>query len=104
MAIPITNLSKIYKNIETTMENSVTYEDMANANEIYYRIKYGTPAPNEGDNFIEWEDWIQGLTPEELEYHIMIYQKERKDLDCTICYVKTRRSLFTRKKRSGKIY
>ncbi|WP_132996218.1 C40 family peptidase [Sporanaerobacter acetigenes] len=68
VAIPITNLSKIYKNIETTMENSVNYEDMANANEIYYRIQYGTPAPNEGDNFIEWEDWIQGLTPEELEY------------------------------------
>jgi cell wall-associated NlpC family hydrolase len=69
--VPITNLPEVYKNIETTMENSVTYEDMANANEIHYRIKYGTPAPNEGDSFTEWEDWIQGLTPEKLEnlYH-----------------------------------
>ena len=67
VAIAITNLSEVYKNIETTMGKTVTYEDMANANEIYYRIKYGTPAPNEGDDFIEWEDWTQGLTPEELE-------------------------------------
>ncbi|MBU5310438.1 C40 family peptidase [Tissierella carlieri] len=69
--VPITNLSEVYKNIEITMVNSVTYEDMANANEIYYRIKYGTPAPSEGDSFTEWEDWIQGLKPEELEdlYH-----------------------------------
>lgn len=67
VTIPITNLSKIYKNIESTMEKTVTYEDMANANEIYYRIKHGTPAPNEGDGFIEWEDWTQSLTQEELE-------------------------------------
>ncbi len=67
VAIPITNLTEIYKNIENTMGKTVSYEDMANANEIYYRIKYGRPAPNEGDGFIEWEDWTSGLTPEELE-------------------------------------
>lgn len=67
VAIPITNLSEVYKNIENAMGMEVTYESMANANEIYYRIQYGTPAPNEGDSFEEWEDWTQGLTPEELE-------------------------------------
>lgn len=67
VTIPITNLPEVYKNVGYTMEKTVTYEDMANANEIYYRIKYGTPAPNEGDGFIEWEDWTQSLTPEELE-------------------------------------
>lgn len=50
VAVPITNLSEVYRNIETTMGNTVTYEDMANANEIYHRIKHGTPAPNEGDD------------------------------------------------------
>lgn len=67
VAIPITNLSEIYRNIESEMGKAVNYEDMANANEIYYRIKYGTPAPSEGDSFAEWKDWIQSLTPEELE-------------------------------------
>lgn len=71
VAIPITNLSEIYKNIESEVGKTATYEDMANANEIYYRIRYGIPAPNEGDSFAEWEDWTQSLTPEELEglYH-----------------------------------
>jgi cell wall-associated NlpC family hydrolase len=67
VAIPITNLSEIYMNIELEMGKAVNFEDMANANEIYYRIKYGTPAPSEGDSFAEWEGWIQSLTPEELE-------------------------------------
>jgi cell wall-associated NlpC family hydrolase len=67
VAVAITNLSEVYKNIESKMGIEVDYESMANANEIYYRIKYGSPAPNEGDEFIEWEDWIQALTPEELE-------------------------------------
>lgn len=67
VALPITNLSEVYKNIENTMGMEVAYESMANANEIYYRIQYGTSAPNEGDDFIEWEDWSQALTPEELE-------------------------------------
>ena len=67
VAIPIKNLSEVYKNIGSIMGREVTYEDIANANEIYYRIKHGTPAPNEGDDFTEWEDWIQNMTPEELE-------------------------------------
>lgn len=67
VALSITNLSEVYKNIENAMGIEVAYESMANANEIYYRIQYGTPAPNEGDDFIEWEDWSQALTPEELE-------------------------------------
>lgn len=67
VAVAITNLSEVYKNIEGKMGIEVDYESMANANEIYYRIKYGIPAPNEGDEFMEWEDWTQVLSPEELE-------------------------------------
>ena len=67
VAIPITNLSEVYRNIENAMGMEVAYESMVNANEIYYRIQYGSPAPNEGDSFEEWEDWTQGLTDKELE-------------------------------------
>lgn len=67
VAIPIKNLSEIYKNIESNMKKIVLNEDMANANEVYYRIQYGTPAPNERDGFEEWNDWKQDVTPEELE-------------------------------------
>ncbi|WP_243129230.1 NlpC/P60 family protein [Hathewaya massiliensis] len=71
IAIPIDTLPEIYENIEMIMGKETTYEDMANANEIYYRIKYGVPAPSEGDGFGEWGDWTHSITPEELEqlYH-----------------------------------
>lgn len=71
VAVPINTLPEVYRNIEKIMEKAVTYEDMANANEIYYRIKYGIPAPSEGDDFEEWGDWTHSITPEELEelYH-----------------------------------
>jgi len=69
--VAIESLSEVYKNIELTMEKSATCDDMANANEIYYKIQYGVPAPTQGDKFEEWGDWIQSITPEELEqfYH-----------------------------------
>ena len=71
VAIPIDTLPEIYTNIERNMGKATTYEDMANANEIYYRIKYGVPAPSEGDASGEWGDWTHSITPEELEklYH-----------------------------------
>jgi len=71
VTVPIRSLTEIYKNIELTLGKMATNDDMANANEIYNRIKYGVPAPTEGDEFEEWGDWIQSITPEELEklYH-----------------------------------
>lgn len=58
VAIPITNLSEIYRNIEAIIGKSVTYEDMANATEVYYRILYGRPAPTYGQEF---DGFINGL-------------------------------------------
>ena len=71
VAVPIDTLPEVYKNIESIMGKVTTYEDMANANEIYYRIKHGVPAPSEGDGFGEWGDWTHSITLEELEqlYH-----------------------------------
>jgi len=67
VAVPINTLPEVYTNIETIMGKVAAYEDMANANEIYYRIKCGVPVPSEGDEFEEWGDWTHSITPEELE-------------------------------------
>ena len=49
--VPIKELSIVYENIAKTMGKTATYEDMANATEIYYRILYGGPAPTYGQEF-----------------------------------------------------
>lgn len=57
VAIPLTSLTKIYEKMENTMGREITYENQANATEIYHRALYGTGAPNEGDEFSGWVDW-----------------------------------------------
>ena len=57
VAVPITALPTIYNNIRTLFGRAVTYEDQANANEIYYRARYGTGALIEDDNSGLWENW-----------------------------------------------
>ena len=56
--VPINSLPEIYNNIRELFGRTITYEDQANANEIYYRALYGTGAPVENDNSALWEDWI----------------------------------------------
>ena len=58
VAVPITSLPAIYNNIRTLFGEAITYEDQANASEIYYRALYGTAAPIESDDSAMWEDWI----------------------------------------------
>ena len=41
VAIPITDLSVVYRNIENTMQVTVTSENQMNANRIYALVKYG---------------------------------------------------------------
>jgi cell wall-associated NlpC family hydrolase len=69
--VPIKDLSVVYQNINTAMGKAATYEDMANATEIYYRIAYGTAAPFEDDSTESWEGWKYQLSEEEKEklYH-----------------------------------
>ena len=63
VSVPITSLPAVYNNIRTLLGRAVTYEDQANANEIYYRARYGTGAPLEDDNSELWEDW----TPDQMD-------------------------------------
>lgn len=63
MAVPIASLPTVYNNIRTLFGRAVTYEDQANANEIYYRARYGTGAPMEGDGSGLWEYW----TPDQMD-------------------------------------
>ena len=63
VAVPITSLPAVYNNIRALFGRAVTYEDQANANEIYYRARYGTGAPMEDDNSGLWKDW----TPDQID-------------------------------------
>ncbi len=57
VAVSIDSLPTVYNNIRALLGRAITYEDQANANEIYYRARYGTGAPMEGDGSGLWEDW-----------------------------------------------
>lgn len=63
VAVPLVSLPQIYANLENTLGRQITYENQANASEIYYRALYGTGAPGEGDGFDMWSDWL----PEQIE-------------------------------------
>jgi hypothetical protein len=63
VAVPLESLPEIYRNLESMLGRSITYENQANASEIYYRALYGTAAPGEGDGFDMWGDW----SPEQLQ-------------------------------------
>lgn len=65
VAVPIKDMSEVYKKINFTLGKTVDYEDMANANEIYYRITYGIPAPLEDDSTEGWDGWTYQLSVEE---------------------------------------
>lgn len=63
VAVPISSLTTVYTNIGNLFYKTITYEDQANANEIYYRALYGVGAPMENDDSTMWEDW----SPEQLD-------------------------------------
>ena len=67
VAVPLESLPEIYRNLGSMLGRRISYEDQANASEIYYRALYGTAAPGEGDSFGMWEDW----SPDQLQdlYH-----------------------------------
>lgn len=57
VAVPLTSLPEIYANLDSALDREITYENQANASEIYYRTLYGTGAPGEGDGFDQWSNW-----------------------------------------------
>jgi len=105
VAVPIDTLPEVYKNIESIMGKETTYEDMANANEIYYRIQYGVPAPSEGDGFGEWGDWTHSITPEELEklYHDLPVGENGSEI-VKLAMTRLGDPYSQRKKRTRKLY
>lgn len=62
VAVPLTSLPEVYANLENALGKTITYENQANATEIYYRAMYGTGAPSEIDGSDLWEGW----SPEQL--------------------------------------
>ncbi|PYG89345.1 cell wall-associated NlpC family hydrolase [Ruminiclostridium sufflavum DSM 19573] len=67
VAVPIKDMFEVYKKINFTLGKTVDYKEMSNANEIYYRIAYGIPAPLEDDSTEGWDGWTYQLSAEEKE-------------------------------------
>lgn len=57
-AVPLKSLPEIYGNLQSTLGRTITYEEQANASEIYYRINYGGSVPTYGEEF---DAWVNGL-------------------------------------------
>lgn len=67
VAVPLVNENLIYQNLQSSV-GGVSGNSLVNATEIYWRMKYGTAAPTEGDLFGSWEGWTGGgMTAEEYE-------------------------------------
>jgi murein DD-endopeptidase MepM/ murein hydrolase activator NlpD len=58
VAVPLKSLPEIYGNLQSTLGRTITYEEQANASEIYYRIDYGGSVPTYGEEF---DAWVNGL-------------------------------------------
>jgi len=58
VAVPLKSLPEIYGNLQIILGRTVTYEEQANASEIYYRIKFGGSVPTYGEEF---DAWVNGL-------------------------------------------
>lgn len=58
-------LSEIYTEIEDELDIEISYEDKANASEIYYRVLYGKIIPDYGEEF---DVWLNSITSEEVDY------------------------------------
>jgi len=58
VAVPLKSLPEIYARMENTLGRTITYEDRANASEIYHRVLYGGSVPTYGEEF---DVWVNGL-------------------------------------------
>lgn len=60
VTVAITDKAEIYNNLATDCGLSISYEDQANAVNVWYLVTYGTVPPMEGDVFEDWNSWIPG--------------------------------------------
>lgn len=60
VAVAIMDKAEIYQSLSNNCGLSATYEDQANAVNIWYLVTYNTVPPMEGDVFEDWGSWIPG--------------------------------------------
>lgn len=60
VTVAISDKAEIYQNLSSNCGMSATYEDQANAVNIWYLVNYNTVPPMEGDAFDDWGSWIPG--------------------------------------------
>lgn len=64
VSIAIGDMVKIFGNLQEQCKITVTYENQANAMNVYSIAKYGTAASTEGDVFGTWDNWIPAVSQE----------------------------------------
>lgn len=57
VALAVTDKVKIFQRITTDYGKAADYEKQSNAVDIWHFAKYGTTAPQEGDEFSDWSSW-----------------------------------------------
>lgn len=57
VAVAITDKVKIFEKLKNDYGVAANYEQQSNAVNIWYLAKYGTVAPQEGDDFEGWSSW-----------------------------------------------
>lgn len=66
VAVAITDKVSIFQKIKSDYGMAVTYEQQSNSVNVWYFAKYGITAPQEGDEFQDWNGWS---VPEDVPYH-----------------------------------
>ncbi len=60
VTVAITDKMEIYQKLKEDYGITATYEQQANAVNIWYQAKFGTSPPLEGDGFDDWNSWNGG--------------------------------------------
>ena len=58
VAVTVQDKVKIFNRIQTDFGKSASYEQQSNAVNVWYLAKYGVTAPEEGDTFSDWTNWV----------------------------------------------
>lgn len=57
VAVAVTDKVEIFEKLKTDYGKEATYEQQSNAVNVWHLAKYGTAAPQEGDDFSDWSNW-----------------------------------------------
>ena len=76
-ALAVTDKVAIFEKIKTSYGMETTYEQQANAVNVWYLARFGSPAPQEGDAFQDWSGWS---VPEE----VACYDLPASEVGCKV--------------------